>query len=93
MNEINIIDLEFNEITGISTIEKHYGEFKIQAKLDDGKWYEVIHKTPYGEKTMMFSERTAERLVEKYGKPNQKLGYTFIHDPSLWEEPLEEDPW
>lgn len=93
MNEINIIDLEFNEITSISTVERHYGEFKVKVKLDDNKWYDVVHKTPYGEKTILFSESTAQRLIKEYGEPTQKLGYTFIHDPRLWEEPLEDNLW
>lgn len=93
MKEINITDLDFNDIQEISSTERHYGEFTIKLKLADDEWYELIHRTPYNKTTRLFSEQRTEKLVKKYGKPNQKLGYTYIHNPTLWEEPYEDDEW
>ena len=87
-DEIDLQELPFNEIKEISTTERHYGEFKIKIKLNDNKWYTLVNDN-LREKTRLFNENTTEKLVEKYGKKNQKIGYTFIHDPTLWEEPLE----
>ena len=90
-DEIEIKELDYNNIIGISTTERHYGEFKIKLKLDDNKWYTLIRKGNH-HTTRLFNETYTQRMVDKYGERNQKLGYTFIHDPRLWEEPIE-DEW
>lgn len=86
-NEIDYKELEYNKIIGISTTERHYGEFKIKIKLDDNRWYTLIQQNSYSTKRL-FTESEALMLIQKYGEKNQKLGYTFIHDPTLWEEPI-----
>ena len=75
-------------VQSIGAVERHYGEFKITAKLEDNEWYTVTNGN-----SELFSESEAERLIRKHGEPGQKLTYTFIHNPSLWEEPYEDDEW
>lgn len=70
----------------ISAVEKHYGEFRIKALLEDDKWYDVTN-----DGSLLFTEREAERIVKRFGEPGQKLIYTFIHDSRLWEEPYDEE--
>lgn len=69
-------ELENHEVMSISAVERHYGEFKVQVKTEEG-WFYLEG---------LFGEQAAERLLRKYGEKDDKLTYTFIHDQRLWEE-------
>ena len=83
--EILVTDLDKHNVTSASGVERHYGEFKIQVKIED-KWYDVVKSNG----SHMFGESYAEELIKKYGDEDDELIYRFIHDPRLWEEDIGE---
>lgn len=79
--DVFVDDLDLVEVLDISTRERHYGEFEIQVKLDDG-W----HTLRESKDSRLFGERYAEDMIKKYGEKGQRLSYSFIHNPRLWDD-------
>lgn len=79
--DVFIDDLDLVEVLDVSTRERHYGEFEIDVQLNDG-W----HTLRKSKDSRIFGESYAEDLIKKYGRDGRRLTYSFIHNPSLWDD-------
>ena len=75
------------EIKSASAIEKQYDYFRVECNID-GKYYRIVDRNGRFENVTdtIHTENWAKHMLKEIGHEDVELIYTFIHNPSLWDD-------